>query len=190
MFLSEYGTGSLLNVIRGTRHFEQSQACPDLADATLFREMAAKLEADWQAWGFDGVYPFPEDMLLDSERLHSRQRLLGFDLVRANPQLCGFNLTGMLDHGITGEGAWTFWREWKPGVAEALADGWAPLRWCLFAAPSHVYAGRPCHLEAVLATEDVLPPGEYPATLRVHGPGGVIWEDKRTVVVPPPPARR
>ncbi|MFA5203326.1 MAG: sugar-binding domain-containing protein [Lentisphaeria bacterium] len=187
VFLSEYGTGSLLNVIRGTRHFEQRQTRPDLADATLFREMTAKLEADWRNWGFDGVYPFPEDMLVDSERLHSRQRLLGFDLVRANPQLCGFNLTGMLDHGITGEGAWTFWREWKPGVAEALADGWAPLRWCLFAAPSHVYAGRPCHLEAVLATEDVLPPGEYPATLRVHGPGGVIWEEKRMVVVPPPP---
>ncbi|MFA5206687.1 MAG: malectin domain-containing carbohydrate-binding protein, partial [Lentisphaeria bacterium] len=187
VFLSEYGTGSLLNVIRGTRHFEQRQARPDLPDAALFREMATKLESDWRIWGLDGVYPFPEDMLADSERLHCRQRLLGFDLVRSNPQLCGYNLTGMLDHGITGEGVWSFWREWKPGAAEALADGWAPLRWCLFAAPSHVYAGRPCHLEAVLANEDVLPPGDYPVTLRVHGPSGVIWEAKRTVTVPVPP---
>lgn len=188
VFLSEYGTGSLLNVIRGTRHFEQRQARPELADATLFREMAAKLETDWRNWGFDSVYPFPEDMLVDSERLHCRQRLLGFDLVRSNPQLCGYNLTGMLDHGITGEGVWTFWREWKPGAAEALADGWAPLRWCLFAAPSHGYAGRPFRLEAVLANEDVLPPGDYPVTLRVHGPGGVIWEEKQTVTVPFPPS--
>ncbi len=83
----------------------------------------------------DGVYAFPEDMLRDSQRLHARQRLLGFDPIRSNPHICGYNLTGMLDHGMTGEGLWTFWREWKPGIVDALSDGWAPLRWCLFAEP-------------------------------------------------------
>jgi hypothetical protein len=41
------------------------------------------------------------------------------------------------------------------GVAPA---GWAPLRWCLFAEPVHVYRESKVRLEAVLANEDVLPP--------------------------------
>ena len=186
VFLSEYGTGSLLDVIHGARKFEEAGARPDLDDAALFRSMTERLEADWQRFGMDGVYPFAEDMLRDSERLHVRQRLLGFDLVRSNPKLCGFNLTGMLDHGITGEGLWTFWREWKPGIADALADGWAPLRWCLFATPLHGYVGRAVTLEAVLANEDVLPPGEYPVRFRVHGPAGVAWERGAAARIPGP----
>jgi hypothetical protein len=180
VFLSEYGTGSLLDVIHGARKFEEAGARPDLDDAALFRSMTERLQADWQRFGMDGVYPFAEDMLRDSERLHVRQRLLGFDLVRSNPKLCGFNLTGMLDHGITGEGLWTFWREWKPGIADALADGWAPLRWCLFADPMHAWAGRTVKLEAVLANEDVLRPGGYPVRFRLSGPAGVVWERQAT----------
>ena len=184
VFLSEYGTGSLLDAIHGLRTYEQVGARPDLPDAALFRSLAERLEADWKRLGMEGVYAFPEDMLRDSQRLHVRQRLLGFDLVRSNPRICGFNITGMLDHGITGEGLWTFWREWKPGIADALRNGWAPLRWCLFVSPLHGYLGRPFTLEAVLANEDVLPPGEYPVRFRVSGPIGVVWERVTTMRIP------
>jgi len=188
VFLSEYGTGSMLDVIRGTRWYEQIKARPDLSDVTLFRTMAEKLEGDWKKWGFEGTYAFTQDLLRDSQRLHTRQRLLGFDLIRSNPKICGFNLTGILDHGITGEGVWTFFREWKPGTAEALADGWAPVRWCLFVDPMHGYAGRKFKVEAVLANEDVLGPGEYPCTFRVHGKAGTVWEKKATLRIPKPKA--
>ena len=50
-------------------------------------------------------------------------------------------------------------RELKPGTMDALFDGWAPLRWCLFAEPVNVYRGTPVRLEAVLANEDVLAAG-------------------------------
>ena len=124
----------------------------------------------------DGVYAFPEDMLRDSQRLHARQRMLGFDLIRSNPKICGYNLTGMLDHGMTGEGLWTFWREWKPGIVDALSDGWAPLRWCLFVEPRHAYVGRPVTVEAVLANEDVLPARRLPGAFPDLRPEGVAWE--------------
>jgi hypothetical protein len=184
--VTECGIGSMLDVIRGSRWFEQLGARPDLADFTLFRTMAEKLETDWNRWGFQNVYPFIQDLLRESQRLHTRQRLLVFDLIRANPKICGYNLTGILDHGITGEGVWTFFREWKPGTAEALFDGWAPLRWCLFTHPTHGYAGRKFKLEATLANEDVLGPGEYPVRLCVAGPTGHIWEKKTTVKIPKP----
>ena len=125
-------------------------------------------------------------MLRESQRLHCRQRLLGFDLIRSNPMICGFNLTGLLDHGFSGEGLWTFWREWKPGIVDALKDGWAPLRWCLFVRPLHGYIGERFHLEAVLANEDVLAPGEYPVVLRIVGAAGVAWEHEGCVQAPRP----
>jgi hypothetical protein len=134
----------------------------------------------------DGVYAFPEEMLRASQQLHCRQRQLGFTLIRSNPRICGYNLTGLLDHGYTGEGLWTFWREFKPGIMDTLQEGWAPLRWCLFASPMHAYAGRPLKLEAVLANEEVLAPGSYPVWLRVLGPKGVAWEKKLDMVIPQP----
>jgi hypothetical protein len=188
VFLSEYGIGSQMNAIRELRFYEQHGANPESDDFKFFKQTEEKLTADWKRFGMEGVYAFPEEMLRASQQLHCRQRLLGFNLIRSNPRICGFNLTGLLDHGYSGEGLWTFWREFKPGIMDALQDGWAPLRWCLFAAPMHAYVGRPVKLEAILATEDALAPGSYPVLLRVLGPGGVAWTENREVVVPKPAA--
>jgi len=186
VFLSEYGIGSLMNAIREMRQYEQHGANPEWDDTRFFKQTEEKLTADWVRLGFDGVYAYPEEMLRASLAMHCRQRTLGFNLIRSNPKICGYNLTGLLDHGYTGEGLWTFWREFKPGIMDTLQDGWSPLRWCLFAAPMNVHAGRPVKLEAVLANEDVLAPGNYPAWLRVLGPNGVVWEKKLDVVIPKP----
>ena len=85
---------------------------------------------------------------------------------------------------MAGEGVWRFWRDWKPGVMDAMRDGWAPVRWCLFVNPTNVYAGQPVSLEGVLANEDVLRPGEYPVRFRVWGPAGIVWEKAATVHIP------
>jgi hypothetical protein len=186
VFLSEYGIGSLMNAVRELRYYEQHGANPEWDDTKFFKQTEEKLSADWARLGFDGVYAYPEEMLRASQAMHCRQRTLGFNLIRSNPKICGYNLTGLLDHGYTGEGLWTFWREFKPGIMDTLQDGWSPLRWCLFAAPMNTHAGRPVKLEAVLANEDVLAPGSYPAWLRVLGPNGVAWEKKLDVVIPKP----
>jgi len=190
VFLSEYGIGSLMDVIHAAGMYEQAVARPNLEDLELMRSMADGLIADWKRFGLEGVYPFPEDMLRDSQRLMARHRLLGFNLVRSNPQLCGFNVTGMLDHGMTGEGIWRLWRDWKPGAMDVMQDGWWPLRWCLFVEPPHTYAGRQFKVEAVLANEDVLRPGDYPAQFRICGPSGIAWERRTTVHLPQPLAGR
>jgi len=67
---------------------------------------------------------------------------------------------------------------------DVLEDGWAPIRWCLFAEPLHTYTGHPVKLEAVLANDGALRPGEYPAHFRISGPAGVAWERRTTVRVP------
>ena len=183
VFLAEYGTGSLKDVIQDAKIYEQIGAKKDLEDYAMMRSMADHFTADWERFGMEGVYPFPEDLLRDSQRLMAHWRLLGFNLIRSNPKLCGFNLTGMMDSSTSGGGLWQFWRNWKAGTLDAVQDGCWPLRWCLFVEPSHSYAGRRFDVEAVLANEDVLPSGEYPARFRISGPAGIVWESRAGVKV-------
>jgi hypothetical protein len=176
VFLSECGIGSLMNVIEELRGFDRFDVSEDLFDRRFIRGMAERFVADWQRYDMDGVYPFPIDFLRASYARHSEQRRLVFDMVRSNPNFCGYNLTGLLDHAIAGEGLWSFWRRWKPGIVEALEDGWSPLRWCLFARPGHAYPGQPILLEAVLANEQALRPGSYTVDFRLWGEAtGTVW---------------
>ena len=183
VFQSEYGIGSMMDVIHEARMYEQLGVRPDLEDYAIVKSMADRFTEDWKRFGMEGVCAFPEFLLRDSQLRSARHRLLGFNVLRSNPRNCGFNLTGMLDHALTGEGVWRFWRDWKPGVMDAVRDGWCPLRWCLFVYPTHNYIGRPMKLEAVLANEDVLRPDEYPVRFRVCGPAGIAWERADTVRV-------
>ena len=186
VFLSEYGIGSMMDVIHEARSFEQHGARNDLEDYRMLHDMGERLAEDMERWGMKELYPFPEELLIDSQRRMARHRIHGFDLVRSNPNICGFNLTGMLDHALTGEGMWRLWRTWKPGAMDALQNGWWPVRWCLFVDPSHAWAGRPLRVEAVLANEDVLRPGRYPVCFRVFGPQGIAWERRMEAVIPTP----
>jgi hypothetical protein len=88
---------------------------------------------------------------------------------------------------MTAEGVWTTFRELKPGSTDALFDGWAPLRWCLFTEPVNVYRKGTVHVEAVLANEDVLTGGDYPVRFQIVGPGLTrIWEKTITVKIADP----
>jgi hypothetical protein len=187
IFQSEYGIGSMMDVIHEARMYEQLGVRPDVDDYVIVKSMADRFTADWKRFGMEGVCAFPEFLLRDSQFRSARHRLLGFNVLRSNPKNCGFNLTGMLDHALTGEGVWRFWRDWKPGVMDAMKDGWCPLRWCLFVYPTHNYIGRPVKLEAVLANEDVLRPDEYPVCFRICGPAGIAWERSATVRIDTPP---
>lgn len=184
VFLSEYGIGSMMNVIQEARWYEQLGIPEDTEDFVQMRSMADRFSADWKRLGMEVVYPFAETLLQRSQMSMARHRLLGFNLIRSNPKICGFNLTGMLDHALTGEGLWRFWRDWKPGAFDAVRDGWAPVRWCLFVEPTHTYADRPVRLEAVLANEDAVRPGEYPAEIRVWGPRGAVWSRQASISIP------
>jgi len=87
----------------------------------------------------------------------------------------------------TGEGLTTAFRELKPGTVDAIFDGLAPLRWCMFAEPANLYRGKAVTLEAVLANEDALLAGDYPVDLAVFGANGNrVFERKLKFSVPNP----
>ena len=178
VFLSEFGTGAAFDVIDEWQRFQQSGLRTDLEDADWVRAQSEALRRDWKRFEMETVWPDAEMMLRESQRLNADARYRDFNAIRSNPQLCGFSLTGLLDHGMCGEGLWTYWRRFKPEMFDAVSDGWAPLRFCLFVKP-HVYTGEQAVFEAVLANDGVLRPGTYTAELAVVGKNGTVAAFRR-----------
>ncbi len=174
VWLSEYGIGSAVDLARLTRHYEQwdKTSCED---AVIYRRFLDRFMADWQRWDLGDTFANPEDYFRQCVAWMAGLRKLGTNAIRANPNVIGHSVTGTQDQGLTGEGLTAnVFRELKPGVVDAMFDAFAPLRWCLFVEPVQIYRGRKARLEAVLANEDMLAPGDYPVRLQVVGPRNVM----------------
>jgi hypothetical protein len=183
VFLTEYGIGSSVDLWRVTRHFEQlgKEAAED---ASFYKDKLDKYLADWDRWKLNDIYPRPEDFFAESIRRVAGQRRIGLTAIRSNPKIIGYNLTGMNDHVMGGEGLTTTFRELKPGTVDALFEELAPLRWCLFAEPRNSYRGEKVKLEVILANEDVLKPGDYSALIQVVGPDNLkIFERTTNIAI-------
>ncbi len=94
VFLSEYGIGSMMDVIHEARMYQQAGIPEDAEDFVLMRSMADRFAADWSRFAMETAYPYPETLLEMSQRSMAHHRLLGFNLIRSNPKICGFNLNG------------------------------------------------------------------------------------------------
>jgi hypothetical protein len=184
LWLSEYGIGSALDLVRLARHYEQLGKT-HCEDAVAYRQYLDLFLADWQRWNMADTFASPEDYFRQCLAWMAGLRLLGINAIRANPSVIGYSLTGTQDQGLTGEGLTTTFRELKPGTIDAMFEAFYPLRWCLFVEPVQVYRGKTAHFEAVLANEDRLPPGEYPVRLQVVGPKGTSVLDRTVKVVIP-----
>ena len=186
VFVSEYGVGSAIDLVRVTRHYEQLGQ-EQVEDAQVYRRYLDLFLADWERWRMGEVFASPEDYFRQCLAKMAGQRLLGITALRSNPNVVGYSLTGTQDQGLTAEGLTTTFRELKPGTVDALFEAFAPLKWCLFAEPANVYRGGRVRLEAMLANEDALRPGEYPARLQVVGAGGERVLDRTVTVTIPAP---
>ena len=170
-----------------TRHYEQlgNTSCED---AVIYRRFLDQFMADWNRWNMGDTFANPEDYFHQCVAWMAPMRKLGTNAIRANPHVIGHSVTGTQDQGLTGEGLTAnIFRELKPGVVDAMFDAFAPLRWCLFVEPVQVYRGRKAKLEAVLANEDMLAPGDYPVRLQVVGPRGETVFDRTIAVKIPDP---
>ena len=174
VFLSEYGIGSMMNVIHEVRMYEQAGIPEDAEDFVLMqahgRRIYSGLGAFWHGVGL----PISGNPAGDEPGSDGAPSPGGLQSIRSNPKICGFNLTGMLDHAMTGEGVWRFWRDWKPGVIRCDA-GWmgagtvVPIR----RADAYLQLAAPITLEAVLANEDACTRAVYRSNSESWGPKGL-----------------
>ena len=165
-FLSEFGIGSNFHVIEEYKQFMARGERLDLEDSSWLKAQSDAFSADFCRLGYDKLFAFPESVLKESQRVNADDRKRVFDMLRSNPKLPGYSLTGLLDHGMCGEGLWSYWRRWKPEMFDAVSDGFEPLRFSLFATDT-VRRGVPFTVEAVLANEGILKSGTYTADFAI-----------------------
>nr|MDO8113641.1 glycoside hydrolase family 2 TIM barrel-domain containing protein [Candidatus Sigynarchaeota archaeon] len=185
VFLSEHGAGSEFNAPRLVQLYEQAGVPQDLEDVQVCLKEKEAFFVDWNKWHMDELFPDIESFFKESYRRQAEHRLIALDLIRSNPRICGHNVTGLVDQGMSGEGCMSnMFRELKAGATDAMASGWASLRFCTFIEPFAGYRGTSFKLEVVLANEDVLRPGTYTVRVNVHGPGGWIFERATSITIP------
>jgi hypothetical protein len=170
VLLSEFGICGAQDYPRFLRHFEQLGK-EHAADAKLYREKMNAFDADWKKFKLDECWPRPEDYFAESQRVQAELALDDYNAWQANPALVGdFTSTQISDAWFHGCGITSYFRELKPGMADAFNDMAMPVRWCLFVDQMNVYRGATVHLDVFLVNHDALPPGTYPARLQVVGP--------------------
>ncbi len=180
VFLSEYGVGSLFNYPALARRLESMELTQQdnrqYIQAHNNQDTIKKFISDFK---LENVYPTPFDLIEDSYREQTKYREQTFSMIRSNPNIIGYSMTAVQDHGFAGEGFLGLQGEFKPGAMETMQVGWAPLRWCMLTNPTHAYADEPIRLRCVLADEDVLKPGvTYPITLKIYNGDVTIWQKK------------
>ena len=173
VFLSEFGVGANFHVIEEFKHFAQYGHRLDLEDAEWLKRQSDTFTKLFYDLGMDRLFPFPDAALKESQRINADDRKRIFDILRSNPRICGYSITGLLDHGMCGEGLWSYWRRWKPGMFDVISEGFSRLRFSLFATPC-VYAGDEITVEATLANEGVLTDGTYTADFAIISDVGVV----------------
>ncbi len=108
-------------------------------DAKYYRQCLDPFLADWERWHLAEIFGRPEDYFRACLSANAAQRTLGLNALRSNPNLIGYSMTSLFDEVGCGEGLITMFRDLKPGILDAMRDGWAPLRWSLFVAPYQLY---------------------------------------------------
>jgi len=184
VFLSEYGIGSAVNLVRLARLYEQNDS-ENAEDAVAYKKLLDKFMVDWEKWNLKNIFGDPLCYFNECISRMGEQRLFGINAIRSNPNIIGYSATGTVDQGFTAEGFFTTFRELKPGTTDAVNDGFAPLRWCTFAEPVQVFRDSVIHLEAVLANENILGPGDYPVSVLVKNQTGrTVYEKTVTLKIP------
>lgn len=183
-FLAEYGIGSALDYPRFLRQSEQAGIENCQLPNDVRSRLATFMEA-WERFKLDDTFANPEDYFKQCVAKMAGLKQMGINALRSNPRIVGYNMTGLADPVAHGEGFISHFRELKPGATDAIFDGFYPVRWCTFVEPVSVYRGAKVHLEAVLANEDAVKPGQYPARIEVIGPNNArIFRKSLSIAIP------
>ena len=181
VFISETGIGSLLDTAALVKKYSENAARLDFyPDEILIKQINDSFLRDLKTFGFLKFYPAVGEIFDAAYLNHYKHRKLMFDLYRANKYVNGLSITGMLDHSVCGEGLWTLTREYKPKIADALENGFAPLRWSAVLSKPRLYNNESLNVLGVLANENVLKNQKYSATLLIRGENGVVYKKTKT----------
>ena len=187
VYISEFGTSSLGNAIKMTRHFERLPYEPKNSRIMACAISADFLEKEFEHYKLGDEYPFPDDLVLVSHKEDAYQWASMLDHIRANPKCAGYTFT-CGGGNFSAMQCLDLFKDHIPFKTEAVTECLKPLHWCLLLNKEHVYENQPFTVEAVLSMDDgQMQPGSYPVTARIAAPElGCVWEHTTTLTIPEP----
>jgi len=180
ILLSDWRMPGTTDLPDARRLFEQAGR-NDSDDARLLDASLEHFLRDWEAWGMAKTFGRPEEFFAQAAQVTDDRRLEVLTAIRANPRVIGLTV-GLADDSSTGAGVLTVFRDPRRGVAPAITDHLAPLRWCLFAEPQFVAAGGTVKIDVILVNNDVLPAGIYPVLVQLFDSANAVVFERRTIL--------
>ncbi len=154
-------------------------------DAQYFKRQYDKFIADWKRLNLGNCWARPEDYIKDANRTASALRETAETAIRSNPYVISYTPTNSVADYSMGESVATNFRRLKPELIGAVLLANSSLRWCLITEPQSIYSGSQIQLRVSFSNLDVLPAGNYPATVQVIGPDmKSVYDKKINVSIP------
>jgi hypothetical protein len=151
-------------------------------DARYFKRQFDKFLADWTKYDLRQCWARPEDYIRDAYRTTASLREIAETAIRSNPFVVSYTPTNSVADYSMGESVATNFRRLKPELMGSVLLANASLRWCLMTEPQSIYRGGRIQLRAFFSNLDVLPAGEYPATIQLFGPDMTAVFDRKVLV--------
>ncbi len=145
----------------------QKRGKEDSDDAQYFKRQYENFMNDWDKFGLKGIWACPEDYIRDAYKTAATLREIAETAIRANPHIVGYCPTNSVADFCAGESVATNFRKLKPELINSVLLANSSLRWCLRTEPQSIYGGDRIQLKVSLSNLDDLPPGNYPATIKV-----------------------
>jgi len=136
-------------------------------DAQYFKRQYENFMNDWDKFGLNEIWVCPEEYIKDAYKTAAILREIAETAIRANPHIVGYCPTNSVADFCGGESVATNFRKLKPELIKPVLLANSSLRWCLRTEPQSIYSGDKIQLKVSLSNLDDLPPGNYPATIKV-----------------------
>lgn len=154
-------------------------------EARYFTRQYDKFLADWRRFDLGKCWVRPEEYIRDAYRTASSLRETAEAAIRSNPFVVSYTPTNSVADSYAGESVATNFRRLKPELIGSVLLANSSLRWCLSTEPQSIYKDHAIQLRVSFSSLDVLPPGNYPATVQVFGPDMKrVFEKKVAVKMP------
>ncbi len=154
-------------------------------DARYFKRQYDKFLNDWGKFGLSECWARPEDYIKSAYKTGNALLETEETAIRSNPFVVAYTPTnGVADYSM-GESIATNFRRLKPELISSVLLANSTLRWCVSTEPQSIYRGKQIQLRVSFSNLDVLPAGEYPATVQVIGPDmKSVFDKKVSVIIP------
>ena len=177
VLLSEAGFSTLYNIysILASRELNGVSTA-----GSAYLAQIDQLNSYYTDYQLDCVFASPQELFRASNAMSALQKTRLMSYIRSIDNMNGYIMTGGIDSNGIGEGIVGEYGEQKNGFADALAEGWADLRFSILTDSLTYYRNGTMKLDIELSDlkHQLNANKSYTAVVSIRGEQGTVWQKK------------